>query len=81
MIGDAAAVPKVTGLGSAFVTPDAAAAPLEAIRERAGAGARVVHVRGDDVFGRPVGDAALSPALPGGQALPSGGRGRSTRAC
>ena len=75
VIGDAAAAPKVTGLGSAFVTPDAAAAPLEAIRERAGAGARIVHVRGDDVFGRPVGDDALSPALPVGQALPAGGRG------
>ncbi|WP_017594889.1 beta-glucosidase family protein [Nocardiopsis potens] len=75
VIGDAAAVPKVTGLGSAFVTPDAAAAPLDAIRERAGAGARVLHVQGDDVFGRPIGDGALSPPLPGGHALPAGGRG------
>ncbi|MFW5418975.1 glycoside hydrolase family 3 C-terminal domain-containing protein [Nocardiopsis sp. CNT-189] len=75
VIGDAAAVPKVTGLGSAFVTPDAAAAPLDAIRERAGAGARVLHVQGDDVFGRPIGDGALSPAPPAGHALPAGGRG------
>ncbi len=61
VIGPTAAVPFVSGGGSAHVVPDAAARPLDTIRARAGAGATVTYATGEDLFGRPL--PALTPAL------------------
>ncbi|WPB95272.1 beta-glucosidase family protein [Streptomyces malaysiensis] len=62
VVGPTGAIPFVSGGGSAHVVPDHAASPLETIRERAGEGARVDHVLGEDVFGKTIPATALSPA-------------------
>ncbi|MFB8047549.1 beta-glucosidase [Streptomyces hydrogenans] len=59
VIGPTAAVPFVSGGGSAHVVPDAAARPLDTLRTRAGAGATVTHATGEDLFGR-----RLPPLVP-----------------
>ncbi|MGW2677789.1 glycoside hydrolase family 3 protein [Streptomyces sp. NPDC001436] len=73
VIGDGALRPKVSGLGSAHVVPDAAKAPLDALRERAGAGATVRYEPGVDRLGTPLPAENLSPAFPGGKQLDPGG--------
>ncbi|MGW5001872.1 beta-glucosidase [Streptomyces hydrogenans] len=59
VIGPTAAVPFVSGGGSAHVVPDAAARPLDTLRTRAGADATVTHATGEDLFGR-----RLPPLVP-----------------
>jgi beta-glucosidase len=54
VIGPTATLPFVSGGGSAHVIPDAAARPLDAIRDRAGAGATVTYALGEDLYGRPM---------------------------
>ncbi|MFE4620606.1 beta-glucosidase [Streptomyces sp. NPDC056747] len=61
VVGPTAAVPFVSGGGSAHVVPDAAPGPLDAIRARAGEDASVTYAVGEDVFGRPL--PPLSPAV------------------
>ncbi|WP_237749641.1 glycoside hydrolase family 3 protein [Streptomyces sp. SS] len=61
VVGPTAAVPFVSGGGSAHVVPDAAASPLDVIRARAGEDATVAHAVGEDLFGRPL--PALTPAV------------------
>ncbi|MEU8759369.1 glycoside hydrolase family 3 C-terminal domain-containing protein [Streptomyces sp. NPDC048659] len=60
VIGPTAAVPFVSGGGSAHVVPDTAAAPLDALRDRAGPGATVTYALGEDPYGRPL--PATAPA-------------------
>ncbi|MEU3905575.1 glycoside hydrolase family 3 C-terminal domain-containing protein [Streptomyces goshikiensis] len=62
VIGPTGQVPFVGGGGSAHVVPDRAAAPLDAIRQRAGNGATVRHALGEDVYGRPLPAGLLTPA-------------------
>ncbi|MCX5381150.1 beta-glucosidase [Streptomyces sp. NBC_00091] len=73
VIGDSALRPKVSGLGSAHVVPDAAKAPLDALRERAGAGASVRYEPGVDRLGAPLPAETLSPAFTNGKQLDPGG--------
>ncbi|MEU5218521.1 glycoside hydrolase family 3 C-terminal domain-containing protein [Streptomyces sp. NPDC020807] len=54
VLGPTAAVPFVSGGGSAHVVPDAARSPLDALRARAGKDATVTHAVGEDLFGRPL---------------------------
>ncbi|MFB7586272.1 beta-glucosidase [Streptomyces sp. NPDC056169] len=65
VVGPTAAVPFVSGGGSAHVVPDAAPSPLDAIRARAeaaaGAGGSVAYAVGEDLVGRPL--PPLTPAL------------------
>ncbi|MEV5885285.1 glycoside hydrolase family 3 C-terminal domain-containing protein [Streptomyces sp. NPDC052020] len=75
VIGPTATDPKVTGLGSAHVVPDAAAAPLDALRERAGADARVTYEQGEEIYGTDIPDSALSPAFNKGRQLEPGQSG------
>ncbi len=76
VIGPTAKVLLVGGGGSANVRPMRTGSPLEILRQRAGAGARVVYARGYDVDGEPVPAAVLSPAaaidIVGAKALPPG---------
>ncbi|MEU5269204.1 beta-glucosidase family protein [Streptomyces hygroscopicus] len=62
VIGPTGSIPFVSGGGSAHVVPDHAVSPLEAMRGRAGEGARVAYALGEDVFGKKIPTAALSPA-------------------
>ncbi|MEU9085048.1 glycoside hydrolase family 3 C-terminal domain-containing protein [Streptomyces sp. NPDC048357] len=62
VIGPTAQVPFVGGGGSAHVVPDGAAAPLTALRQRAGNGSTVRHAVGEDLYGRPLPASLLSPA-------------------
>ncbi|MGW5347898.1 beta-glucosidase [Streptomyces sp. NPDC004050] len=62
VIGPTALVPFVSGGGSGHVVPDRAAAPLTAIRRRAGSGATVRHALGEDLYGRPLPADLLVPA-------------------
>ncbi|MFD0270562.1 beta-glucosidase [Streptomyces sp. NPDC127106] len=62
VIGPTAQVPFVSGGGSAHVVPDRAAAPLAAIRRRAGSGATVRHALGEDLYGRPLPPDLLVPS-------------------
>ncbi|MEV4036313.1 beta-glucosidase [Streptomyces umbrinus] len=62
VIGLSGAVPFVSGGGSSHVIPDSATSPVDAIRHRAGEDASVTYALGADYFGKPVPDAALSPA-------------------
>ncbi|WP_413099027.1 beta-glucosidase [Streptomyces sp. Inha503] len=62
VVGPTGSIPFVSGGGSAHVVPDHAANPLEAIRERAGKAARVDYALGEDVFGKEIPAAVLSPA-------------------
>ncbi|MET9465988.1 glycoside hydrolase family 3 C-terminal domain-containing protein [Streptomyces sp. NPDC006544] len=61
VIGPTGQTPFVGGGGSAHVIPDAAAAPLTAIRRRAGNGSTVRYALGEDVYGRPLPAKLLSP--------------------
>ncbi|MET9962633.1 glycoside hydrolase family 3 C-terminal domain-containing protein [Streptomyces sp. NPDC006326] len=64
VIGPTGQVPFVSGGGSAHVVPDRAAAPLAAIRDRAGnGGAGVRHALGEDLYGRPLPAGLLAPAV------------------
>lgn len=73
VIGDSAKRPKVTGLGSAHVVPDAAQAPVDALRERAGSGARITYEPGVDRLGTPLPAGNLSPVFTNGKQLEAGG--------
>ncbi|MEU1804216.1 glycoside hydrolase family 3 C-terminal domain-containing protein [Streptomyces sp. NPDC019937] len=72
VIGPTAKVPKVTGLGSSYIVPDAASAPLDTIRERAGAGSTVRYSTGEETVGVPVPQSALSAPRPSGEVFPAG---------
>ncbi|WP_412078620.1 beta-glucosidase family protein [Streptomyces xanthophaeus] len=61
VIGPTGQVPFVSGGGSAHVVPDAAAAPLAAIRRRAGNGSAVRYALGEDLYGRPLPARLLTP--------------------
>ncbi|GAA0582260.1 beta-glucosidase family protein [Streptomyces crystallinus] len=61
VIGPTGSLPFVSGGGSAHVVPDRAESPLDAIRKRAGDGARVRHALGEDLFGRALPTGAVSP--------------------
>ncbi|MFE2145261.1 beta-glucosidase [Streptomyces sp. NPDC059456] len=61
VIGPTGQVPFVGGGGSAHVVPDRAAAPLDAIRRRAGNGSTVRHALGEDLYGRPLPPKLLTP--------------------
>lgn len=61
VIGPTGGTPFVSGGGSAHVVPDAAAAPLAAIRQRAGTGATVRYALGEDLYGRPLPAKLLTP--------------------
>ncbi|MFD9356132.1 beta-glucosidase [Streptomyces sp. NPDC060031] len=62
VIGPTGQTPFVSGGGSAHVVPDAAAAPLAAIRARAGNGSTVHYAVGEDLYGRPLPAKLLTPA-------------------
>ncbi|MFD8952402.1 beta-glucosidase [Streptomyces xanthophaeus] len=62
VIGPTGQVPFVSGGGSAHVVPDAAAAPFDAIRRRAGNGSTVRYALGEDLYGRPLPPRLLTPA-------------------
>ncbi|MFE0580122.1 glycoside hydrolase family 3 C-terminal domain-containing protein [Streptomyces sp. NPDC058874] len=62
VIGPTAQIPFTGGGGSSHVVPDGAAAPLTAIRRRAGTGATVRHALGEDLYGRPFPAGLLTPA-------------------
>ncbi|MEV7523782.1 glycoside hydrolase family 3 C-terminal domain-containing protein [Streptomyces sp. NPDC091371] len=62
VIGPTGQVPFVSGGGSAHVVPDGAAAPLTAIRQRAGKGSTVRYALGEDLYGRPLPAKLLTPA-------------------
>ncbi|MGW0736779.1 beta-glucosidase [Streptomyces sp. NPDC002851] len=71
VIGPTGTYPFVSGGGSAHVVPDRADSPLEAIRaragqvegERAGEPAQVTYALGEDLYGKPLPDGALSPGF------------------
>ncbi|MDQ1040246.1 beta-glucosidase [Streptomyces sp. V3I8] len=63
VVGPTGAVPFVSGGGSAHVVPDHADSPLEAIRSRAGQGARVSYALGEDLYGKPLPKNALSAGI------------------
>ncbi|MFF3428111.1 glycoside hydrolase family 3 C-terminal domain-containing protein [Streptomyces sp. NPDC002602] len=63
VIGPTGQVPFVGGGGSAHVVPDAAEAPLTAIKRRAGNGASVRHALGEDVYGRALPPTLLTPPV------------------
>ncbi|MEV7019813.1 glycoside hydrolase family 3 C-terminal domain-containing protein [Streptomyces sp. NPDC093991] len=69
VIGPTAKTPKVTGLGSSYVIPDAATAPLDAITKKLGADAHVSYAEGEDIEGEPIPASALNPAFTGGTVL------------
>ncbi|MGW5399781.1 beta-glucosidase [Streptomyces sp. NPDC003952] len=61
VIGPTGRTPFTGGGGSAHVAADRAAAPLDEIRRRAGAGATVGYALGEDLYGRPLPAALLAP--------------------
>ncbi|MFB7264597.1 beta-glucosidase [Streptomyces nojiriensis] len=63
VIGPTGQVPFVSGGGSAHVVPDGAAAPLTAIRRRAGNGSTVHYALGEDLYGRPLPAKLLTPSV------------------
>jgi beta-glucosidase len=63
VIGPTAQTPKISGGGSAKGNPAHAAAPIDTIRARAGAGRTVTYTPGGDLFGQPIPASAFSPAL------------------
>ncbi|MFD3541042.1 beta-glucosidase [Streptomyces sp. NPDC058662] len=79
VIGPTGQVPFVGGGGSAQVAPDRAAAPLAAIRQRAGHGSTVRHALGEDIYGRPFPAGLLSPAAALDDRQVGAGRGWSYR--
>jgi beta-glucosidase len=54
VIGPTGTIPFVSGGGSAHVVPEHAQSPLDALRARAGQGARVSYALGEDIFGKPL---------------------------
>ncbi|MFE0679221.1 beta-glucosidase [Streptomyces sp. NPDC058961] len=54
VVGPTGSIPFVSGGGSAHVVPDHAQSPLDALRARAGDGARVDYALGEDLFGKPL---------------------------
>ncbi|WP_328297462.1 glycoside hydrolase family 3 C-terminal domain-containing protein [Streptomyces sp. NBC_00435] len=62
VIGPTGRTPFVSGGGSAHVVPDAAGAPVDEIRRRAGSGAHVSYALGEDLYGRPLPVGLLTPA-------------------
>ncbi|MGW8726911.1 glycoside hydrolase family 3 C-terminal domain-containing protein [Streptomyces sp. NPDC055808] len=54
VVGPTGSIPFVSGGGSAHVVPDHAESPLDALRSRAGDGARVTYALGEDLFGKPL---------------------------
>ncbi|MGW7452858.1 beta-glucosidase [Streptomyces sp. NPDC054787] len=77
VIGPTGQVPFVGGGGSAHVVPDGAAAPLTAIRRRAGKGATVRHALGEDLYGRALPAGLLSPPADLDDRFVDAGRGWS----
>ncbi|MEU5445192.1 glycoside hydrolase family 3 C-terminal domain-containing protein [Streptomyces griseofuscus] len=69
VIGPTAKTPKVTGLGSSYIVPDTATAPLDAITAKLGRGAQVSYAEGEDVEGEPIPAAAFEPPFSGGTVL------------
>lgn len=63
VIGPTGQVPFVGGGGRAHVVPDGAAAPLTAIRQRAGNGSTVRYALGEDLYGRALPTALLAPPV------------------
>ncbi|MFD3544480.1 beta-glucosidase [Streptomyces sp. NPDC058655] len=61
VIGPTGQVPLTGAGGSAHVVPEAAAAPLTAIRQRAGNGSTVRYALGEDPYGRPLPPTLLTP--------------------
>ncbi|MER5305217.1 glycoside hydrolase family 3 C-terminal domain-containing protein [Streptomyces lasiicapitis] len=61
VIGPTGSLPFVSGGGSAHVIPDRAVSPLDAVKSRAGHGAQVRYALGEDLFGKAIPRAALSP--------------------
>lgn len=73
VIGPTGKYPFVSGGGSAHVVPDHARAPLDAIASRAGVGARVTYSLGEDLYGKPLPESALTPGFaPEGQEVAAG---------
>lgn len=66
VIGPTARDPKVTGLGSSYVEPDVANAPVDAIAARVGAGGTVGYSVGEELRGEPVPATALRPPFVAG---------------
>ncbi|NUQ99674.1 MAG: glycoside hydrolase family 3 protein, partial [Streptomyces sp.] len=60
VIGPTGTLPFVSGGGSAHVVPDQADSPLDALKSRAG---KATYALGEDLFGKPVPESALSPAF------------------
>ncbi|WP_329466428.1 beta-glucosidase family protein [Streptomyces sp. NBC_01431] len=54
VIGPTGAIPFVSGGGSAHVVAAHVRSPLDALRVRAGEGARVSYALGEDIFGKPL---------------------------
>ncbi|MGW7460867.1 beta-glucosidase, partial [Streptomyces sp. NPDC054797] len=77
VIGPTGQVPFVGGGGSAHVVPDGAAAPLTAIRRRAGRGSTVRYALGEDLYGRPLPAGLLSPPADLDDRFVDAGRGWS----
>jgi beta-glucosidase len=69
VIGPTATDPKVGGLGSAHVRPDAASAPLDTIRARAGSGTAVTYSVGEELVGTAIPAGTLAPGFAGGRVL------------
>ncbi|QEU95916.1 beta-glucosidase family protein [Streptomyces kanamyceticus] len=73
VIGPTGRHPFVSGGGSAHVVPDHAEAPLDAIKSRAGHGARVSYALGEDLYGERLPESALTPGFdPEGQEVAAG---------
>ncbi|MDU8999074.1 beta-glucosidase [Streptomyces mirabilis] len=74
VVGPTGSLPFVSGGGSAHVVPDHADSPLDAIRSRAGGGARVSYALGEDLFGKAIPDGALTAGIDTeGQRVAAGG--------
>ncbi|WP_314413953.1 beta-glucosidase family protein [Streptomyces sp. DSM 40484] len=63
VVGPTGSLPFVSGGGSAHVVPDHADSPLDAIRSRAGKDARISYALGEDLFGKPLPENALSAGI------------------
>ncbi|WP_405546388.1 beta-glucosidase [Streptomyces phaeochromogenes] len=73
VVGPTGSLPFVSGGGSAHVIPDHAERPLDAIKSRAGQGAQVSYALGEDLFGKPLPDDALTDGIdPEGQRAAAG---------
>ncbi|MCZ4516008.1 glycoside hydrolase family 3 C-terminal domain-containing protein, partial [Streptomyces sp. ActVer] len=63
VVGPTGSLPFVSGGGSAHVIPDHAGRPLDAITSRAGRGAEVSYALGEDLFGKPLPEDALTDGV------------------